>query len=212
MVKPNQRIQMENRHDTSSIKAQLSAIVSLPAAQLDLFLSKLTVKEVSKGQLLIQQGAIADSLYFVNKGLFRTYLISNGNEINTEFFFENSFMSAFTSFLLHKPTSLNIEALKDASLLVISKNTLEDMYAVSPLWFAIGKHIFENEFVKKCRRESSFLQQNATERYLTLLQQYPLLEASVSLSHIASYLGIKPETLSRIRAGKYQELTYIKDT
>ncbi len=202
---------METEIEFSKIKKKINYIIDLPAKDIDFFLSKIVKKNILKGQLLIQQDEIADFICYVNKGLFRTYLTRNGKEINTEFFFENSFMSAFTSFLSEKPTALNIEALEDSTLFYISKSLLEDLYVKNPVWFALGKHIFENEFIKKCKRESSFLQHNATERYLVLLQQYPLIETSVSLSHIASYLGIQPETLSRIRAGKFNELTYIKD-
>lgn len=203
---------MKKEIEFNKIKEKITSIIEIPANEVDFFLSKIVIKDVPKGHLLIQQGEVANFIYYVNKGLFRTYLIRDGKEINTEFFFENSFMSAFTGFLFQKPTSLNIEALKDSTLFYISKNLLEDLYKLNPLWFALGKYIFENEFVKKCKRESSFLQHTATERYLALLQQYPLIETSVSLSHIASYLGIQPETLSRIRAGKYPELTYIKDS
>jgi hypothetical protein len=83
----------------------------------------------------------------------------------------------------------------------MSKELLEEMYKRNPLWLSVGKYIFEEEFIKKCRRESSLLQQTARERYLSFLEEYPYIEERVPLFHIASYLGLQPETLSRIRSG-----------
>jgi CRP-like cAMP-binding protein len=181
---------------------KIRSIAQLPAIETQFFYSRLTVKEIHKGSHIVTEGKTADCIWYVDQGIFRTYLIKDGKELNTEFFFEDSFTSSFTSFLLRQPTVLNIEALEEGRLFSISRVLFQDLYQRNPLWLAIGKHIFETEFIKKCKRETSFLLHSAKERYLNLLEQYPLIENRVSLSHIASYLGIQPETLSRIRAGK----------
>lgn len=193
------------------MEAKLNSVVQLPAEEINYLFSKMAVIQISKGQHLLKEGASGSIIYFVNKGVLRTYLTTEEKEINTEFFFEDSFAGAFTSFLLQQPTALNMEVLEDAELLSLSKQLLDELYTRNPLWLAIGKHIFETEFIKKCKRESSFLKLSAQERYLSLLHQYPQIEERVALRHIASYLGIQPESLSRIRASKISKgLTYIK--
>jgi CRP-like cAMP-binding protein len=173
---------------------------AIPA--IDLFISRLDQISISSGTLLIQEDQICDSIYFVEQGLLRTFLNIDEKQVNTEFFFNGEFAAAFTSFSLQKITSLNIEALEDTRLLVISRELLEEIYNIDPRWLAFGKFLFEREFIKKCQRESSFLKDNAKQRYLKLIAHYPMIEERISLKHIASYLGIQPETLSRIRSGK----------
>lgn len=116
-------------------------------------------------------------------------------------------MGAFTSYLTQQKTVLNIESIEKSIFIEIPKTHLEDLYSQNPKWYALGKHIFQEEFMKKCKRESSFLKSSAKERYLDFLVQYPNIDNRVPLFHIASYLGIQPESLSRIRTGK---LTYVK--
>jgi CRP-like cAMP-binding protein len=180
---------------------KVNTIVTLPSAEMQYFLSRVEHKQAGKGQHLIKEGDTCDFIAYVDGGILRTYLNVDGSEINTEFFQEGSFAGAFTSFLLNAKTSLNIQALEDASLIYISKTLLTELYQRNPLWMALGKHIFEQEFIKKCTRESSLLQESAKQRYLALLKDFPQIEGRVPLFHIASYLGIKSESLSRIRSG-----------
>ncbi|UII34679.1 Crp/Fnr family transcriptional regulator [Fulvivirga ulvae] len=183
------------------LKEALQNIVG-NTAEIDAFVKSLSVTQVAKSDFLIKAGDRCPNIYFVNEGIFRTFLEVEDREMNTEFFFENSFAGAFTSFLLETPTSLNIQALEPAMVTVIPKTLLEGYCKTNPCWYALGKHIFEQEFIKKCRRESEFLQLSARERYLNLIDQYPQVEDRIAGYHIASFLGIQAESLSRIRSGK----------
>jgi CRP-like cAMP-binding protein len=187
---------------TTALRQKINSIIPLQEVEIEYFLSKLDQQQLRKDEILLKEGDTCDFIAYVNKGALRTYLVKDGKEVNTEFFLEGSFAGAFTSFLMHQKTKLMIQALEDSSLFLISKALLQELYERNATWYAFGKYIFEQEFIKKCRRESSFLQDDALARYLTLLDQYPHIEEKVSLYHIASYLGIKPETLSRIRSGK----------
>jgi CRP/FNR family transcriptional regulator, anaerobic regulatory protein len=191
---------MLNNQIFENLIQAIKAIADLPEGEIHVFLSSIEVKEVAKGAHIIQGGDVCDFICFVDKGLLRTYLMVDDQEINTEFFHENTFAAAYTSFLLNTKTALNIQALELSTLLYISKQNIEVLYTRDPRWLALGKHIFEREFIKKCKRESSLLQESAKERYLTLLRDVPGIETRVPLFHIASYLGIKPESLSRIRS------------
>ena len=125
-------------------------------------------------------------------------------EMNNDFYFENDFVSAYTSFLTHKPTNCNIQALSDCTILTISNKEIEELIASDPLFLKLSKYISDHYFIRKCRRETSFLKYSAAERLAGLSKTYPGIEQKISQYHIASYLGIKPESLSRIKL-----LTYI---
>jgi len=166
------------------------------------FLSHVSRRELAAREILINEGDICDFVAYVETGVLRTFLQKDGRELNTEFFLDNTFASAFTSYLQHSITQLTVQALEPCIIFIIPKALLDEMYLRDPNWYALGKYMFETEFIKKCKRESSFLKDDARTRYLSLLAQYPTLEERVPLNHIASYLGIQPETLSRIRAEK----------
>lgn len=185
------------------LSRKIDSIVGVTRSEKDYFLSNVTVKELQKDDMLIKAGQIAAFVCYVETGVLRSFLTKDEREINTEFFFKDSFASAFTSFAMRTPTALNIQAIENSTVIVISKNLVEELYLRDPKWYALGKYFFQEEFIKKCKRESSFLLHNARERYLALLEQYPTIEESVSKFHISSYLGIQPETLSRIRSGKF---------
>lgn len=187
-----------NRQITEAIEG----IIGDHIAEIDHFVQSLSVLHIAKSGFLVKAGDSCHSIFFINQGAFRTFLYAEDKEVNTEFFFENSFAGAFTSFLLDTNTSLNIQALEPAVVTVIPKPLLEDLYKMNPCWYGLGKYIFEQEFIKKCQRESEFLQLTAKERYLSLLDRYPKIEDRVPGYHIASFLGIHPESLSRIRSGK----------
>jgi CRP-like cAMP-binding protein len=198
----NNRIGNNRTEALNNLAKRISDIVDLPLLEIESVVSMFIVEEVSAGVHIVQEGQVCDFIFYVHKGIFRTYLKADGEERNTEFFMPTSFGGAFTSFLLGATTSLNIQALSDSQICVVSKAVLESLYTSNPRWLALGKYIFEQEFIKKCRRETSLLQLSSKERYMELLRDYPEIEHDVPLFHIASYLGIKPESLSRIRSGR----------
>jgi CRP-like cAMP-binding protein len=185
-------------------KAKLNEIVELDAAEINLFFDRLIKLSIPKGGFVLRSGDLPDSIYFVSRGLLRTYIQDEDREIITDFFFENEFAGTFTGFLNHnQTTALNIQALEDSEVFEISSELLQTFYHLDTAWLALGKYIFEKEFLKKRKREHSFLRLDAKQRYLALIEQYPQIEQRVSLRHISSHLRIQPESLSRIRSGKY---------
>ena len=135
----------------------------------------------------------------------RSYVCSGElKEFNNDFYFENNFVSAFTSFLTSAPTNCNIQALTDVNVIYITAEQYQELVSRDNEWLKLGKYIAENFFIRKCKRETSFLKQSAEQRLEGVLRLYPGIEQRVSQYHIASYLGIKPESLSRIKL-----LTYI---
>jgi CRP-like cAMP-binding protein len=158
-------------------------------------------EEFSKGHFLFHQGDICRHAYFLEKGLARLYHNSSkGKEITDWFFAENQFIAALDSFRKHKPTNFNCVLLEDSIIYSIKSSDFEEMIDKS---HAMTKFFFRVMYWGACKLAEPMYQfQTAEERYKTLLQEYPFLFQRVQLSYIASFLGITPETLSRLRAGK----------
>lgn len=192
---------------SSTLSAKLAAfiarVVRVPSAEIDEWLAQLSTQAVPKGHRVVRPGQVGDFLCYVEAGALRTYLTLDEREVNTEFFLEDSFAGTYTSFLLGTPTALTLEALEACSLVYVTKAAFDQACDRNPAWLALGKQLVEAEFVKKCRRETAFLQDSAARRYQALLREHPHLEARIPLFHIASYLGIQPESLSRIRSSVY---------
>lgn len=159
-----------------------------------------------KKDFLIQSGQTCSFIGFVESGILRSYILKDGEEFNVDFSIPGSFVSSYTSFLTQTPTKGYIQALSDAIVYTISYTDYTNLLNSNPEWFKLGKYISDMLFLKKCRRETSLLMDSAADRYKLLLQTYPQIEQLVAQYHIASYLGIKPESLSRMKS-----LTYINE-
>lgn len=183
--------------------SSMSSILKISNDELRHSFNELDQFTVYKGDVLVTPGDTANSIYFIHKGLFRTFIQLIDKESNTEFFLENSFAGAFTSYLTEKKTILTIQSLEDSVVTSIPKKWLASQCEKNPKWLNLEKYIFENEFIKKCSRESDLLLLSSKERYLKFLNEYPNIEERIQGYHIASFLGIKAESLSRIRSTKF---------
>lgn len=154
---------------------------------------------LNKNDYLIQAGNVCNYVYFINSGGLRMFYIEDGKDITRFFTFEGHFASALTSFLTREPSLENIQVLEDCELLKISYDDLQKLYLDVPAWQKLGRKILEKAYVISTRRIESLICLNATQRYLNLLETYPNLFERVPQHHIATYLGVEPETLSRIR-------------
>jgi CRP-like cAMP-binding protein len=166
------------------------------------FLNIVTQKKFAKNEFLIQQGQKCNFIAFVKEGVFRSYVIS-GNEMqefNNDFYMPHTITIALTSFLTDEKTNCNIQALTETEIYFITKSQLAFLINQNKEWVKLTKYIAENYFIRKCKRETSFLKDNALERFKVTLNLYPNIEQFVSQYHIASYLGIKPQSLSRIKS------------
>ena len=168
------------------------------------FYALLKVKNLKKKEHLITEGTVCKFIGFVSSVTLRSYVRNNEGEFNNDFYLDNDFVSAYTSFLTQMPTNCNIEALTDSTIHCISYEKLNQLIEQDSAFLKVSKYISDTYFIRKCKRETSFLKQSATERLEGLSALYPGIEQRVSQYHIASYLGVKPESLSRIKL-----LTYI---
>lgn len=168
------------------------------------FNKQLHTKTLKKKEHLIKEGSVCDFIGIVSYGKLRSYVQNDESEFNNDFYLENCFVSAYTSYLTQSPTNCNIEALSDSEINYISIDQFNKLIAEDSDFLKLAKYISDIFFIRKCKRETSFLKNSAAERLEILYATFPGIEQQISQYHIASYLGIKPESLSRIKL-----LTYI---
>jgi CRP-like cAMP-binding protein len=172
---------------------------TLNSAEWEAFKSQAVFKKFPKKAKLLQAGDICKDVIFINKGLIRRYYVKDGDEIADNFFFENAFCTDFGSFISQQPSLLYLETIEPCDLLLISHDGLQHLYKTFPSWNESVRILFEGAFVFMQKRAASFLFDSPETRYLKLLQERPKVIRRVPQYMIASYLGISPETLSRIR-------------
>lgn len=180
-------------------KTELRKIAPLTENDCSVFQPHLKVKKIQKNEFLIQEGQVSDEIGFVSTGLFRMYYLQDGKEINTNFFFENSFVVSYQSFLTHQPSRYAIQALENSEIIYFHHDALCKAYDISHNWERFGRTVAEYSFINATRRTESFLFLNGEQRYLELLSSRPEMFERIPLYHIASYLGIERESLSRLR-------------
>lgn len=173
--------------------------IGLKETHLDEFKKIMSVKKIMKKEFLIQEGTVCNFMGIVMSGSLRSFVRAEEEEFNNDFYFDGSFISAYTSFLTRQPTNCTIEALTDSEIVYITHEHYLQLQQSDKDWLMLGKFISENFFIRKCKRETSFLKNSAASRLQSVLELYPGIEQKVSQYHIASYLGIKPESLSRIK-------------
>lgn len=162
--------------------------------------SVITKVNVKKGELCIGYKESSNKLFFIEKGFLRAYHYEDGKEITDWFAQEDEFATCFHSFIYNKPSLEFIEAGEDCELYLIEYSELQKIYKTFPETERIGRVITERYYVKLEQRLQNLKLMNAKGRYRHLLQNNPELLRRAPLGHIASYLGITQETLSRIRA------------
>ncbi len=176
--------------------------LALSSPYADKFVQLASLTSIKKNDFLITEGTICDFIGILTSGTMRSFVQNESREFNNDFHFPHNFVSAYNSFLTRRPNYCNIQALSDAEIYTITYEQLNQLVAEDLEWLKLGKYISEQFYIRKCERESSLLQHSASERLDLLLENYPGIEQKVSQYHIASYLGIKPETLSRIKVMK----------
>ena len=160
---------------------------------------KIKFLKKQKGDFLLKEGQVVSNLFVIEKGLVRSFYNSNEREINVWFGFENVILGSVTPLFFNQPSIENIQFLEDTSLYYISSSDLNKLYETSLEMNIVGRKMAE-EYCKILEERSFSLQtQSAEQRYNDLLKNQPEIVQRISLRHIASYLGISQETLSRIR-------------
>jgi CRP-like cAMP-binding protein len=161
--------------------------------------SYLTPKKIRKKQYLLQEGDICKSLAFVEKGMLREYLVDDAGEHIIQFAIEGWTIADLLSFLTSEPATYNIDAIEDCELVIISKSAHEELLLKEPKYETYMRHLMTNAYVALQKRLTSFISSPVEDQYTSFTRMYPNIVQRVPQHMIASYMGLTPETLSRVR-------------
>ncbi|MBU2513569.1 Crp/Fnr family transcriptional regulator [bacterium] len=172
----------------------------LPISEWQKAIGLLNLLHLKKNEYFIRQGASPDRLALIVSGIFRVFCITeSGDEKTLSFRNKGQFLAAYTPFIENRETWYSIQALESSDLVYLSLEDYKKLLSGHSCWEKIAKEYIVRLFIEKEDRERSFLTENAKTRYLRFKNSFPGLEQRISQFHIASYLGISPVSLSRIR-------------
>ncbi len=177
----------------------LKQIAPVPQEEWDLFAQDIQFKKLKSQEYLLREGDSVNCFYYLVKGLVRIYYVDQeGNEFVKVFQKEGEVVGPYVQMIQGLPSSSFIECLEDVELYQIPYKNLLEAYNRNPLWLKIGLKLLEKYFIQKEERVLELLKLDAGQRYQKFLNDYPSLVNRIPKYHLASYLGIKPESLSRL--------------
>lgn len=171
----------------------------LTPQEVDTIVDGTNIQAFSKGNVLLKEGQVSDKCYFVLKGLIREYYLKDGEEKTTAFFTENEPVNSFTSNNSKSPSRSYLECIEDCILTVGTDDIIEAMCKKVPRLENLMRVEVEKNAGKFQDEYAAFIMSSPEERYVSLLEKRPGLMNRVPQHQIASFLGVKPESLSRIR-------------
>lgn len=178
----------------------LKLIPDLDEETWKLFSDKLVVRNFNKGDIILKPGMVCNHVSYINFGLLRSYYLVDGKELITSFFPADCYFSDYESFLSRMPAVMYSEALEATEIVDINYDDLQELYNHNPVCERVGRLVAEDLFVHLSNRNSSFLLDTPEQRYERFLHECEPIVQRIPQYMIASYLGITPEALSRIRA------------
>jgi len=187
------------KHRFANLISFISRYIEYTNEEFQLSIPYINIVQLRKNEVLINEGDVANLIAFTNKGYLRVYFNHDGEEITRDITPLYSFATALPSFINQTPSYEIISAITDCELFVIKKDDLDKLYDEYPKWERLGRRIIEDMFVMAQQRLYQFITQTAEVRYKQLMLQHPDMFREVPLKHIADFLGIKIQSLSRLR-------------
>jgi CRP-like cAMP-binding protein len=182
------------------LRAHIDKRVHLTDEEFDIIVKYFVPRIITKHQFLLNEGMVCKHLGFVNSGCLREYTIdSKGTEHIIQFAIADWWVSDLNSFLSGRPADYNIDALQDSEVLLLEKSAREELLDNCPKMEKFFRVLLESNHVATHQRVTDSLSITAEERYLKFIKTYPKLFEQIPQHQIASYLGITPQSLSRIR-------------
>jgi CRP-like cAMP-binding protein len=172
--------------------------VVIKVEEMETVLSNFQEMILDKGQLILKTGQVANCYYFIKSGALRFYYGDYEEQLTAWVIVKDEFFTEISSLNPQLPTRFNIEAIEKTELLYINKDDMEMLYRQIPAWQEFGRITWENMAMRMINQIISFQTLSAEERYLEFIQNAELMKR-VPVKQIASYLGITPNALSRIR-------------
>ncbi|EMS34359.1 cAMP-binding protein [Mariniradius saccharolyticus AK6] len=174
--------------------------IKLSETDKELIVSLVRERKIKKGQFLSHEGAISRCTNFVIEGSIRTYFIDlNGQEHIVQFAIEGWWISDLNSFIMQVPATFNVQAIEDSTVLELAYENLELLYEKIPKLERYFRILTQRAFVAFQQRIIQNISMTAEDRYLSFVKKYPKIEVRIPQRLVASYLGISPEFLSKIK-------------
>ncbi len=184
----------------TALRDQLMNLVGLNEAESQVLIDKLNPQFFKAKATIIKAESTAKHIYFIQSGLLRTYHLQDGKEINTYFASDGQFISTFSSFITQNSSFEFLEAIEDSTVFTLSHQDLTHLYSMSPKYEKLGRVLAEKNYLCILDRTLLLQTKTAKEKYLHFIKTYSgKIVQRVPQLHIASFLGIAPESLSRIR-------------
>lgn len=176
-------------------------VPELSDEELEFVKSNINILELKKKEIYIHEGEIQKSIGFIFSGLIRSYFVdTNGKEITNAFFAENQFATDYLAFIKQHKTKYNFKCLEDCLVISIPYKTVKTAYETYSNFASFGRKVAEWALETRTNKYESFLFENAEERYLRFLNENKTIANRVTLTQLASYLGIERQSLSRLRS------------
>ena len=186
--------------NTEPIINYFSNILPLDSSEIDALNKAFIERKIKRRQFILQEGDVCTLNTFVVEGCFRMYFVDEkGKEHNIQFAVENWWIGDIGSFHSNAPSKLNVEAIENSIILQVKKEDQLKLFTDYPKFNQIFRVLAENAMIGLQRRVLQNISSTAEERYLDFLQRHPNLFNRISNVQIASYLGVTPEFLSKIR-------------
>ncbi|GGH74189.1 Crp/Fnr family transcriptional regulator [Phaeocystidibacter marisrubri] len=184
----------------------IKSYISLNDKEIQLLHDSVEKRVFSKNEVIFTEGKVSDEIYFVTKGCVRLFYNVDGNDKTAFFYTEGQFICAGESYTFHIPAMENYQAIEQSELFIFTKSKIERLLNEAPKFEIIARIATENELITCQKVIASFVTKSAEERYLDLLVAQGELFHRVPQQYIASFLGVSPETLSRIKARVFKRM------
>lgn len=182
------------------LKKILKDLIQLTEPEWNILKDKLIRKEFKAKSIIIREGKIADCIFFIDNGLLRTYFLQDGKEVNTYFACDGQFITSYSSFISQTPSYEYLETIENSSVYSISFANMTELYKIASKFEKLGRIIAEKNYLCVIDRTRKMQTLTAKQKYLDFLNSYDKkVVQRVPQHQIASYLGIAPESLSRVR-------------
>lgn len=183
----------------NQIVKYFSQITNLSQDEVRVLEENMVVTKYKKGTMLLKEGQTSINTYFILQGCIRQYVLLAGEEKTTQFFTEGQWVISLTGIIQNIPSSHYLICMEDMELVVGNEQKAQQLFKKIPRFETLARIVVEKSFAEQQELMNSYHTDSPEQRYLKLMKSRPDLFQRVSQFHLASYIGVKPESLSRIR-------------
>ncbi len=189
------------------LRERFDALSRLPDSEWEWFAPHVSEKKLARGEVWLHQRGPSDTIGFIERGLTRTFfLMLDGGEYTRNFRYDGQFVAPYSATLSGAPSNVSIEALESTTLFTFPHADFTKGYSRHASWDVIARKLAEAQYIARAKREYELLCLDAAERLASFREDYGAIAGRLSQTHIASYLGITPVSLSRLTARGRQKV------